>query len=470
MLLPAYGFARHEVGPRAADARGDAGLVLVDADLVLGSFLHRPVQFVHPVLSVVGLLAVHQQVHVAGLDVVHAVALIERVGVVNLREVILGVGRGLIVDYHLDALGGGVFHDGVEVIVRVGLSEAEALAILHPVAVPAEVPAFDQHAAEVVRRREIDVALRALGGGTVAFRIQRIVVPCVKELMQNPPDADVFAGLDPRRVFDLAGLVEVEHQARFDQPAGTVGDDHGAPWGDAGVADIDGRSVRPWHQRGLERAFVRGNEVHLREVEQRRFVDGVEAPVSPFDGERGVSAVDVFEQGVVAVGLVIGHAFRKPPCNVVGASEAELGEFIAYRYVSEALREDVTETEAVVEHADLHVQPGRMEYRAVVFVPDEALLTPDCFPLFVHLAAGNVQHFSMCAEHVAAHQFEAQAGARDDGVVVFYDVVAQGSVYCVHGHFQRAVGRDHRVIFRRRAATSRDCKYCRYDECILHTI
>src|SRR2546427_8576256 len=39
--------------------------------------------------------------------------------------------------------------------------------VLDPVAVPADVPAFDQHAAKAVRRRKIDIALGIRGRGPV---------------------------------------------------------------------------------------------------------------------------------------------------------------------------------------------------------------------------------------------------------------------------------------------------------------
>src|SRR3546814_12573780 len=48
-----------------------------------------------------------------------------------------------------------------------GFGEAEQLAIVVPVTVPAHVPAFDQNAAETVLRGKIDIALRFFGRGAV---------------------------------------------------------------------------------------------------------------------------------------------------------------------------------------------------------------------------------------------------------------------------------------------------------------
>ena len=92
--------------------------------------------------------------------------------------------------------------------------------MLGPVAVPAFVPTFDQHAVEAVLGGEVDVALGVRGGGAVLFA----GAPGRFVEVHFPPDADVLAGLDPAGVGELAGLVEIENQVGRDQFARIVAD------------------------------------------------------------------------------------------------------------------------------------------------------------------------------------------------------------------------------------------------------
>src|SRR3546814_3060678 len=76
-----------------------------------------------------------------------------------------------------------------------GFGEAEQLAIVVPVTVPAHVPAFDQNAAETVLRGKIDIALRFFGRGAV----DAVMAPASLVDVHRPPDADILARFEPRR-------------------------------------------------------------------------------------------------------------------------------------------------------------------------------------------------------------------------------------------------------------------------------
>ena len=91
----------------------------------------------------------------------------------------LGIGSGFVMDNHLHSLAAGIGHHFVEIVVRISLGEAEVLGIAHPVAVPSDIPAFNQHTLDVVFGCKVDVALGALGGCPVLLRIFRVIVPGV---------------------------------------------------------------------------------------------------------------------------------------------------------------------------------------------------------------------------------------------------------------------------------------------------
>ena len=79
MLLSADSLACHKVRPSAAKSRRDARLVFIDIDLILSGFLYYFVQTVYAILAVMLFLAIHKQVHIAGLYVMHTIFLIESV-------------------------------------------------------------------------------------------------------------------------------------------------------------------------------------------------------------------------------------------------------------------------------------------------------------------------------------------------------------------------------------------------------
>ncbi len=100
-----------------------------------------------------------------------------------------------------------------DIEVRIRLGEAELVALGEPVAIPALVPAFDQHAAETMFRREVDVALR-FGRGRAVFRAG---APGLRAEVHAPPDADVLERLHPGHVAELVRLVEIEDEVRHVQ-------------------------------------------------------------------------------------------------------------------------------------------------------------------------------------------------------------------------------------------------------------
>src|SRR5881392_4526785 len=96
--------------------------------------------------------------------------MVQREGAVHLPLVVLDAARRFIVDDRLYALLVGVSCHLREVVVGIRLGEREGVAVLYPVAVPADVPAFNQYPTQSVGGREVDVAFRVRRGGAVLDR------------------------------------------------------------------------------------------------------------------------------------------------------------------------------------------------------------------------------------------------------------------------------------------------------------
>src|SRR3546814_3636821 len=93
----------------------------------------------------------------------------------------------------LDALLAPVIRDLLLVEVGRRLCETELVAMAEPIAVPALVPTLDEHAAEAVLRREVDILLRPLGRRAMLGAFG----PAPVAADHAPPDADIFHRLEP---------------------------------------------------------------------------------------------------------------------------------------------------------------------------------------------------------------------------------------------------------------------------------
>jgi hypothetical protein len=130
---------------------------------------------------------------IAGLDGVHPHCGIEFHRIIKLRLVVGDVAAGFVVTDQSDAFGAGIVCNRLEIEIGHRLRKAELVAVGEPVAIPALVPAFDQHAAEMMFRGEVHVLLGARRGRAVAGAFR----PCPLARNHPPPDADILAGLEP---------------------------------------------------------------------------------------------------------------------------------------------------------------------------------------------------------------------------------------------------------------------------------
>src|SRR3546814_9407762 len=86
--------------------------------------------------------------------------------------------------------------DRLQVEIGGRLGEAEVVAMAEPIAVPALVPPLDEHAAEAVLRREVDILFGPRGRRAVV----RPLGPAPRPADHSPPDADIFHRLEPTAV------------------------------------------------------------------------------------------------------------------------------------------------------------------------------------------------------------------------------------------------------------------------------
>jgi len=229
----------------------------------------------HPGLAGIG--------DIACLDRFDAQFLVQRKGRFHLAFIVRRVGRGLVVADQADAPGPGVGGEPDQVVVRIRPAEIEVLAIAEPVAAPAQVPAFHQHAPEVMAGGKIDVAHR-IGGGRAMGRAE---LPGLLAQVHLPPDPDVLHRPDPGHIAQRVGLVEVEDQVGLDQIAGALADLDGAPWGVERRTALDlGEAAAARGQCGPEPAALAAGEVHARIIHQRRFVDGQVQAIGGAQGDR----------------------------------------------------------------------------------------------------------------------------------------------------------------------------------------
>ena len=237
VLHAACTFAREPVWIRATQPGVLDRFVRVDRDLAFRRFLdHAQVVVAHP-LAVMP-LAQHRSAdhvlapdlaciaHITGLDRVDAKPRIQVERGAELAFVMADRAAGLVMADQMHPFGLRIRREALDIEVRRRAGEVEIHAVGKPLAIPARVPAFDQHPAEAVLRREVDVAHR-VGGRRAVLRAGR---PALGFKMQRPPDADVLAGLEPRHVAQCVRRVEVQERVgRHRQLRSGVGREDHAP-------------------------------------------------------------------------------------------------------------------------------------------------------------------------------------------------------------------------------------------------
>ncbi len=151
---------------------------------------------------------------------------------------------------------------------------------------------------------KIDVAADIGGGSTVvAVRVSVGVVglaemnggkvvgirPTVHAVNHLEPYADILHGANPRGVFYLAGVVEVERHAVGEDVTGVGSDLHGAPRAMAGCLHIAFLAlIVGGEERGEGERRVVEQQVHARVVDEGCFVQGEPYALVGMEQESGL--------------------------------------------------------------------------------------------------------------------------------------------------------------------------------------
>ena len=125
---------------------------------------------------------------IAGLHRVDAEFAIKRHRVIKLALVDIDIATRFVMADDAHALLARVPSDFSDVEIGIGGGEVVVAPIAEPIAVPAKVPTFDQHAAETMLGGEIDMAFGVCRRGAVFFAR----CPTAFIEVHIPPDADVF--------------------------------------------------------------------------------------------------------------------------------------------------------------------------------------------------------------------------------------------------------------------------------------
>ena len=268
--------------------------------------------------------------------------------------------------------------------------------------------------------------------------------------MQRPPHADILRRLEPADIAEFVGLVEIEDQAGFDQPASAIGDLDGAPRRGERHAAYDFRRTSGRQHRAQPPA-VAFREIHAGVVDQRRLVDGdVNAVVGAQRNGRLRHAHFRQLRAAVEIFFAIPFERRNPPCGR-RLRDREFGQLLFDLHLVQAglLREFVAEADAVVEHAHHYVETPTVaialdEARAqfVVMIADEAALAPGLFPGLVEAARRLRVQRDAAQELAPVAQDEAQPRVADQRLALARHAIGQSAFAAeIQFDLQRTVGR-----------------------------
>ena len=450
-------FARDPVGVGAAQAGILDRFMAVDADMIFGGGLHDAQIMVHhplafmpfAMLGAVGIdpLDLAGIGDIAGLH--HLLAMVGRPfeGTVELAVIMAGRSAGFMMADQGDALGFRIGGKAVGVEILGRLREVHCIAVAEPVAVPADIPALDQHGGDAAGSGEIDVAAD-IGGGGAMFGAAR---PAPFALDHVPPDADELARLDPRNIAQLVRLVQVQDHVVHVEAGGIVGDGDGAPGGgEAGVARHLGRAC-PRRQIGAESVALGTGEIHARIIDQRGLMQGDMSAVGQLHRHHGLGSADRVERGaVVEIFLAVPFIGGLPPGGAA-LREGELGQLLGNVGVMEIglVGQAVAEGDAIIEQAEGHIHLAleiallaEDQLQLIMMVADRDPFTPGLGPAGVaaRLLAVGERQVALDLGRVGEH--EAQTGIGDQRLAIALHGVA-GAPLAIEadGEGDMAVGR-----------------------------
>ena len=260
--------------------------------------------------------------------------------------------------------------------------------------------------------------------------------------------ADGLAGFDPRGVGEGAGRIEIQDEMiAFDEIAGPVAHDEGAPRRDGGRRQRRGAGEGADEGAGGE---GRRGEQHARVAVERGLDEGGVTAVGIRDGEGALAVLPDRGEGhagILALGavlLVAGGVFGKAEFGAFGREGERGGE----------VREGIAQGGALVVGAGDQIEPraggavAELHGAFVKAVGDDGTLAVNGFPRGVFAALPRADELEAPEEVLGfVGGFEAEAGVEDDGLAVMGDAVARGAGGVEgHGEGDLATGRGRRPI------------------------
>ena len=370
---------------------------------------------------------------IAGLHRVDAEFAIKRHRVIKLALVDIDIATRFVMADDAHALLARVPSDFSDVEIGIGGGEVVVAPIAEPIAVPAKVPTFDQHAAETMLGGEIDMAFGVCRRGAVFF------ARCPTALIEVhfPPDADVFVWDHPADIAQGVGLVEVEDQRAFEQARRAIGNLYRAPRCVERALAHDLGPARAWAElRAQPRAF-HPSQPHSRIVDQGGFVKRHMRAVLQYHRDRRVHGGQRADRRtLIEIFVAIPVARGDRPCLAIRGNP-ELGKFlgdVCHRHAVLFGKLDA-ETEPVVEHAHSHCHFARgrialaeSHRQFVVAVSDEAPFTPGLLPPRIHAGGLFFEHGEIAPHRVAVGEDETDRGRIDHLLAIEADRIGRGSL------------------------------------------
>ena len=318
----------------------------------------------------------------------------------------------------------GIVSQLLQVIIRIRFGEAEGIAVLRPVAVPAVVPTLNKHTAEAVLGGKVDIA-HGVGGGCPVFGT---LCPSILFHVHAPPDADVASRFYPGSVFQLTRLIEIQHQPREHEIAGCLAHDNRTPRCGKGSGGKYLLARAPRGEGGAKRhaffLFVSsGCQVQTGVVRQIGFVQHHVEAVVHFQGDGGGNGIFPAERRSGEEGFVIlGTIGGDRPCFGI-PGESIFGFLIHNDELLQVLLfgENVAESQSVIEEPEYDAETAlqsvsflQVEGQLVVVVTYFHFLAPRLCPSFVEGAMAYLFQAEVIVQR-SVFEDEAEGGGVDEG-------------------------------------------------------
>ena len=419
-------FVANQVRIGAAQPCGAYGFVAVDANLIIGGFLHGiEIVVVHP-LSVVVFSARNDIAYIAAFHCIIAIIHHKLIGFVHVAFVIADGRRCFMMHHqlHTFALGVSVQHLYIEIGVWGYKVENIIFGMSEPV-FPAFVPTFHQHLVETVGSRKVDISLHVFIVGAMTsvglclgivrfaqFDGGQFVRICPSAFAGNhfPPYAYIFHRFNPRNIFIGTRFIQVQSQLGSKDVACVIADNNRTPWRLAGSLHIAFVTHCIGGQPRLKnQVLVVQVQVHTRIVHQSCFMQVDVQSVCRLHLKgglhtcrrelclRGVACDSFLHQSAyfgkfgLHVVILLRIVVARYPKRLMVARHSKLGTFFLDNKVVQVLlqRELVTEAETVVKEAETNDDIAVLRLliqrygHFIIVVTDLFYFTPHRFPGFI---------------------------------------------------------------------------------------